>query len=106
MHMKFYVYTHTLSSPPSPVLSGPSPENEIVITVVTNGTGTEGIRDELEIELMILTEKFGCQFHNLERFGEPSIPSSIVARSPLCGYIACIEHLNGNASSEVTLISE
>ncbi len=64
---------HTLitSSLPSLVRTSPFPEEQIILTVVANGSSTEGIMGDLQLELDRLAGKFQCQFRNLQRYGEP-----------------------------------
>ena len=50
--------------PPSPQLS-----EQIVITVVGNGTTSQQILQDLGGQLDILSTKFGCDFTDLRRFG-------------------------------------
>ena len=47
-------------------------ENQILITVVANGTTSPYIFRELGGQIYILAEKFDCEFSNLRRFGEPT----------------------------------
>ena len=54
------------------VRTGSSPEDQIILTVVASTSSTEGIMEDLQLELDQLTEKFQCQFRNLQRFGEES----------------------------------
>ena len=52
-----------------PVRVGPSPEDQVVVTVVANSSSTSGIAEDLKTELQLVTEKFGCQFISVVRFG-------------------------------------
>ena len=64
-------FTAVLSLSASPVQSGVVvPEDQIVITVVTNGSSTAGLQPAVIRELSTLTEKFECQFTSVERFGK------------------------------------
>ncbi len=49
---------------------GSSPEDQIVLTVVASSSTTEGIMEDLWVELSRLTEKFQCQFSHLRRYGK------------------------------------
>ena len=54
----------------SPVRSNVILEDQIVITMVTNGSNTAGLQLALIRELSMLTEESECQFTNVQRFGE------------------------------------
>lgn len=45
----------------------------MVVTVVTNGSSTSGIAEDLKTELKLVTEKFGCQFISVVRFGNYNV---------------------------------
>ncbi len=52
------------------VRMGSSPEDQIILTIVANSSTTEGIMEDLWVELNRLTGKFQCQFSHLRRYGE------------------------------------
>ena len=45
-------------------------EDEILVTVVANGTSSSGVFGELHNQVDILASKFNCTFTNLRRFGK------------------------------------
>lgn len=47
-----------------------TPRDQILITVVANGTTGRAIEEELIGQLQILTRKFDCVFTELRRFGK------------------------------------
>lgn len=47
-----------------------TPHDQILITVVANGTTGRAIEEELIGQLQILTRKFDCDFTELRRFGK------------------------------------
>ena len=63
-------FSLSLSLSISPVQSDIVPEDQVVITLVTNGSSTAGLQPAVVRELSNLTEKFECQFTRVERFGK------------------------------------
>ena len=53
-----------------PVLNIPPPTNEVVITMLANGSQSQSVAQELWFQLELLQVKFGCDFIDLVRFGK------------------------------------
>ena len=53
-----------------PVVNPPPPDNELVITVVANGSNSHDIARDLWDQLDLLSAKFECEFIDLVRFGK------------------------------------
>ena len=61
---------HANSDFSSRVRSGRSPEDQVVVTIVTNSSSRSRIVEDLARELQIITRELGCQFTSVVRFGE------------------------------------